>query len=523
MARNTVYERVARRRVQRSKFDLSHTRKWSGKFGKLYPSFLMEVLPNEIMNLRAESFTRFAPLISPAYHMIDQKTWFFYVPKRLLWKEFETWYTGGDDGLQAPIKPTWTITEATRGEFAKGKLHDYLGVPVTDGHVTIPDPGIKIDKLQSRAYKLIWNEYFRDQDLQEPLDIEDETNNTSAENFDILNANWNKDYFSSARPSAQKGPEIGLPMDIAYNPQYSDTSFVIDPNTGTNPIDGNISNVGGEVNADGTGPARIENLEREQEIEGSFLIEELRRASAVQRFTELLQRGGSRFKEVLYNFWGSKSSDGRLDRPEYLGGMSAPVSISEIQQTSATYDESQPIQATPQGNLAGHGISVNNQGIFSRRFEEPGFVMGLTTTRPAPGYHQGLHKMWQRFERFDEVWPQFANVGEQEVLNGELYLDYGNPGINDNPFGYQHRYSEMKHACNSVHGDFRDTLEHWHLDRKFSETPTLSADFIEVKEQGQNLRRIFATTDDTDYLWIQQYFHVKSRRPLPYFPIPTLR
>lgn len=523
-----VFNSISIKRPQSNHFDMSHDRKFSLDMGKLVPIHCQEVLPGDKINLKSTQLLRMAPLVAPVMHYIDVYTHFFFVPNRLLWSNWEQFITGGDDGLSDPTFPVVYIT----GSNEIGSIPDYLGVPT--GSLTTPNI-VTLSALPLAAYGLIYNEYYRDQNLQEPIDI----TLLDGDNTGLINAAglmgvpfnraWEHDYFTSSLPFAQKGPGVILPLGnnapISYIPGHEAR---INDLTG-NPIaasqDVETSSSGGQY-VSGASINSIDNSDSLQvDLTGatSSTINDLRVAFRLQEWLEKNARGGTRYIENILVHFGVRTSDARLQRPEYLGGGKSPVSISEVLQTSESIE-------TPQGNLAGHGVNVGQSHQFSRRFEEHGYIIGIMSVMPRTAYSQGLPKHWTKFDKFDYYWPTFAHLGEQEVKNQEICLT-GDAAYDDGTFGYVPRYSEYRYLPSSVHGDFRETLEYWHMGRKFDPLvpPALNADFIKC----QPTDRIFAVQDlpdsggDPDQplknfhkLYAHVYHDIQATRPIPKYGTP---
>lgn len=498
-----IFERTGIRSPNLSAFDLSHEKKLSCNMGNLIPIYLQEVVPGDQFRVSSEIMMRFAPMVSPVMHRVDVFVHYFFVPNRLVWNQWEEFITGGKEGTSTPVFPQVNINDPTN---EVGSLFDYLGLPPGDGTSSGP---YQVSQLPFRAYTLIWNDYYRDPNLH------DEVDHTSViENQKIRNRCWEKDYFTSALPFAQRGVAPQVPFDINYKP-YTE----VYNEDGTKPA----NNSGGVDIQAGVGAnndsvlrpdALIDNL-RFENLDQSTTgldVNELRRTVRIQRWLEKAARGGYRYIEVLLSMFGVKSSDARLQRPEYLGGGKQPVVISEVLNTTGTTEH-------PQGDMAGHGISVGKSNTFQEQFEEHGYVMGIMSVLPRSSYYKGVPRHWRRFDRFDHPWPEFANLGEQEVTNDEVFLDGSAPDTG--VFGYQQRYADLKYGVGSVHGDFRNTLDFWHLGRNFATLPALNESFVEF--QHQNFHRIFANTTTTDHkLWVQIYHDIKARRPFPYFADPRL-
>ena len=508
----------------------------TGNMGKLYPAFIQDVIPGDSYQVDTQQLVRFSPLLAPVMHNIDFKLDYFFVPYRLVWDEWKDFITGGEDGNDLPSYPRVTINKWTAENYlTKGELLDYMGVPpiwtsclgednsdkrragAITGNLTLEANQFDISVLPARAYQLIYHEYFRDQNVG----IEYEQHKTSgytegaSEKSDVLklrNSNWEKDYFTSALPFLQRGPEVELPlgtikMDKVYpeDGQGVPLSAQLDLN-GTGNQSAQLSLYHPQTNT-------IENAYLEGEMT-AVTINELRKATALQRWLELMARAGSRYREQIHAIFGERIPDYTVQVPQYLGGGKTSIMISEI---LSTYTDSSTTSDNPQGDMTGHAIGLG-QGIgFKQSFDEHGIILGLARVIPKSSYVQGLSKFWQKFDKFDHYFPQFANLGEQEVHNKELFLK-GTPEDND-VFGYQQRYAEYKYSFNRVAGDFRDTLNYWELSRRFETHPRLNQNFISCNPDP----RIFAVKEPSeDKLWINLHHRVNALRPIPYHSNPSL-
>ncbi|AXH75393.1 MAG: major capsid protein [Microviridae sp.] len=516
----SIFDSVKGMRVPKNKFDLSHEKKMSMKMGTLTPFLLQEIIPGDSFRVNTEMLMRLQPMLAPIFHRVRVKTDYFFVPNRLVWENWQKFITGGDTGADNPVHPYITIDNTGRGNFAKGSLADYMGIPPVETPTVSAEGQLQINALPFRAYQLVYNEYYRDQNLQSEVTV-NKTDGAiatgSAEYNSLLtmrNRAWEKDYFTSCLPWAQKGGPVVVPSETVY---HADGSKLIRADTGLPlPNEAGIKSVAGGV-LEGTGsagiPANIDNLEGV-----NITVNDLRVAVRLQEWLERNARAGSRYIENILANFGVLSSDARLQRPEWLGGNINPIVISEVLSTYQNADDS----GYPQGTMAGHGISTGGNGGFKRKFEEHGFVIGLMTIIPRTAYQQGVDKMWSRFDKLEYAWPSFAQLGEQAVLNQELYYNPEDTGIditNKATFGYQSRYAEYKYKPSTVHGDFRDNLDYWHMGRKFTAAPVLNEAFI----KADPTKRIFAVTDPTeDEILCQIYNRVDAIRPLPYFNSPTL-
>ena len=516
-----LFNQVQFSRPKRNKFDLSHERKMSLQMAKLYPIMVQPILPGDSMRVQSEVFMRFAPMLAPIMHRVNVYTHYFFVPNRIVWNEWEEFITGGDDGTSAPMAPYIAFNEANVELFRKKGLADYMGVPPTTA--TDVNKAIKISALPFRAYSQIFNDYYRDQNLQDLLDFSKASGVVSdpvelSKIMTLLTRAWQKDYFTSCLPEAQKGPEVELPTDIKYSPQSTvhRTDGTIN-DAGSNNLETALAGDGG-VMAKGLSDeysAQIQNIESL-----GITINDLRRSSRLQEWLEKNARGGSRYVEALLSHWGVISDDARLQRAEFLGGGKTNIAISEVLQTSGTADETNNYTPTPQGNMAGHGIGAGASNAFKKKFKEHGYIIGIMSVLPTTVYQQGVPRHFSRFDKLEYPWPEFAHIGEQEVLNQEVYHD---PTIDDTwmaeTFGYQSRYAEEKYGVSTVHGDMRDELDYWHMSRIFNGRQALNEDFIKANPT----KRIFAVEDGTeDELYCQLYHNISAIRPLPYFSNPRL-
>ena len=510
-----IFDRIQLTKPRKSVFDLSHERKFSMNMGDLVPILCQEVIPGDSFRLSLQQLVRMQPMLAPMMHRVNVTTHFFFVPNRLIWNEWEDFITGGDKGDKNPVFPTFersntSGTASTMG-LTVGSLSDYLGYPVTrlpSGTISIP----KFSQLPYRAYHLIWNEYYRDQNLQSEVPISfssgsitlgtaSPTGSTWATRaLAIQKRAWEKDYFTSALPYAQKGQELSLPLgDTAPITVDGEDVYIGGPITGMT-LDSKAVLTQGNTGQ----------LEADLSNASGSTINQLRQAFQIQKWLEKNARGGSRYIEQILTHFGVKSSDARLQRPEYLGGGKTPVTISEVLQNSATEGTS------PQGNMAGHGVSVGNTHSFKKSFEEHGFVIGIMSILPRTAYFQGMPKIFNKTDKFDYYWPEFAHLGEQEVKQSEIYYDQTDVTNNDT-FGYQPRYTEYRFVNDTVHGDFQSTLKFWHMAREFSNKPELNSSFV----TSDPTTRVFAVTDPQyPKLLVNTYANLQAVRPIPKYGNP---
>jgi len=508
-----IFNSVKGSRVRRNVFNLSHENKLSCNMGELIPIFLQEVVPGDTFRVDSEIMMRFAPLLAPVMHRINVYVHFFYVPNRLVYSGWER-FIAGDENEVLPYINSNSAVASIPTIFNHGSLADYMGVPDLSGNI---GDGIRINSLPFRAYQLIYNEYYRDQDLS-PEVMFSRVGGAETEYVLLLKRYraWEKDYFTSARPWAQKGDAVQLPVaegSLVYNPSGLGSRV-------RDKLDGSIVSTSGDL-VDALGMVRhdVSGADVDIDVSNSHdvsvtagTINELRRAFQLQKWLERNARTGTRYTELLLAHFGVKSSDSRLQRPEYLGGGRQAVQISEVLQTS------EATATSPLGEMAGHGISVGRSNRFKRFFEEHGYVLGIMSVVPRTAYYQGLPRHLQKSDKFDFFWPEFEHIGEQAIKNSEIYFS-GEQNLDNDTFGYAPRYSEYKYVPTQVHGDFRNTLEFWHLGRKFDSLPQLNNTFVESNPSN----RIFNVTDsDVHKLWVQVYHNVKAIRPMSVFGEPGL-
>jgi len=521
----SIFTQANTRRPKKSAFNLSHEVKQSMNWAKITPMYLQEIIPGDSFKVSSEIIARMAPMLAPVMHRINVKTDYFFVPNRIVWDGWKDFITGGEDGQNNSSIPKVFLQTNNGHLFKPGTLSDYMGVP------PIPDATQTAETryynaLPFRGYQEIFNEYYRDQNLQSKVEyshgdeLPSETENGQL--LTIRTRNWEKDYFTSALPWAQKGNPVTAPIEFDY----------LSPNTVTDgagtPINeaGNIIvNAAGVLqespDAGGTdGAAIIENLDPDST---GIDVNELRTAVKLQQWLERNARAGSRYVESILAHFGVRVPDYTAQRPIYLGGSKQPITVSEVLQQSATIvDGDEPhvnVPPSPQGNMAGHGISMGAHG-FKGKFTEHGYVIGVMTIMPRTQYQNGLHRTFTKDNKFDIYWPEFAQLGEQPVFNSELNMDYaGSVADSQATFGYQSRYADMKYMPSRVAGNFRDNLSFWHLGRQFANTPTLSEEFIQCDPRDD----IFAVTEEgLDKFYVQIYHNVKAVRPIPAVNIPTL-
>lgn len=549
-----IFNSIRLRRPKRNVFNLSYENKLTMDMGELVPIMCMPIVPGDKFRVNTEALVRLAPLVAPMMHRVNVYTHYFFVPNRLVWNEWEDFITKGIDGEDAPVLPCFNLGSSwpnnVRNQVVNGSLWDYLGLPsarsiggtavVDDANGVDYPADFRISSLPFRAYQLIYNEYYRDQNLTDPIEIPLKSGiennwNDIKRLLTLRRRAWEKDYFTSALPWLQRGPEVTVPLnggrsgiDVYYQGTGSSAQQWKDADgrtwTGSSLYDGTFIARPGDttgMNAQFVGTQQLGNRAPELDPNGTLKvdldeagvsIQDLRTSNALQRWFERNARGGSRYIEQILAHFGVRSSDARLQRPQFLGGGKMPIAVSEVLQTSSTDATS------PQANMAGHGISAGVNNGFKHYFEEHGYVIGLMSIMPRTGYQQGVPRDFTKFDNMDFYFPEFAHLSEQEIKNKELYVS-SDPTYNEGTFGYTPRYAEYKYHESEAHGDFRGNMAFWHLNRIFNAKPNLNTSFVECNPS----KRVFATSQtQDDKFWVQIYQDVKALRLMPKYGTPML-
>lgn len=569
MKRGFIFNSVPAPKVGRNTFDLSHEFKFSCSMGRLIPLFIQEQIPGDYHRIRPSALVRTQALISPLMHRVDVGTNYFQVPLRILWDGFEDFITGGSDGLQAPEKPYFTLFDLARVITGDGLLHEsevkqyfgpssllaYMGVPpkIRFNESGVPEldtqayvgwnlrppewADVKIDALPFRAYYKICYDYFRDENLDDMAEPQTYSGQLHDEELSAIfidgiglgspadgspySRRWKKDYFTSALPQAQRGPEATIPLSES---RATVTSLQTNLQT-VNKINGNVANAytsgsKGQLTIQGSEQTAPLTLAAGQNIGSVDLsnvspigIIALRNAFKLQQFLERNNIAGGRYIESILAHFGVKSPDRRLQRPAYLGGSSNPIVISEIETNANGTGQTDNVV----GDLAGKGKMFGNLGTASCFATEHCFVFGLISIMPTAAYCQGLPRIYSRFDKFDYAWPEFQNIGEQSIKEKEIYFHTNTPEMD---FGYTPRYSEYKYNLDRFAGDMLTSLSYWHMGRIFPDQPSLNSAFVSCDPTD----RIFAVLDETSdqHIIVDAWIDEKAARPFQKYGLPSL-
>lgn len=509
--------------LPKNRFNLSHDLKTSFDMGQLVPTAVMECLPGDYFKISVENMLRFIPLATPVMHDVTVTTHYFFVPNRILDPNWEDFITSKQDILP----PTLGFSDL-ESAVEIGSLFDYYGIP--------PDLATnqRLNAHSFAAYFKIYDEYYRDQNLQpdelfQPL--QSGNNNTWLRDLCLnppLRRAWQHDYFTACLPFAQKGDAVQVPLTIQEGipvelvGDFPDMPQIILDENG----DPSLGVLAGGASPSFQDGSLITQSGPEQawlDPNGSLIVDvqsdavdinTLRRAFRLQEWLEKNARGGTRYTEFVMSHFGVMSSDARFQRPEYIGGSKQSMVISEVLSTAQTQNGD---SLTPVGDLAGHGISVGGGNTFDFFCEEHGWIIGIVSVRPTTAYQQGVHRKFSRFDPLDYYFETFANIGEQEVLNQEIYAVAGA----EDPFGtfgFIPRYSEYRFENSRVSGLMREEYSAWHLGRIFDSQPALNAEFIECNPS----KRIFAFTEAEQTIIAHIFNNITAVRRMPKFGIPTI-
>jgi hypothetical protein len=509
-----LFSKVPTAEIPRSSFNRSHGYKTTFDAAKLIPVFVDEALPGDTFNLRMTAFGRLATPLHPFMDNMYLDSFFFAVPVRLIW---DNWQKFNGEQIDPGDSTDFTVPIMTSpgGGYAEQSLSDYLGLPTKVA-------SLDHSSLWHRAYNLIWNEWFRDQNLQDSVVVDKDDGPDSPTDYVVLNRGKRHDYFTSSLPWPQKGDSVELPIGASAPVELDSTSTGTGGLMRTAATHGigfglqNLSANAGDIEINAVGDGVYDpngTLLADLSSAAGSTVNALRQAFQIQKLLERDARGGTRYTEIVRAHFGVISPDARLQRPEYLGGGSSTINVNPVAQTSET-------GSSPQGNLAAFGTVTANRHGFTKSFTEHCVLLGLVSVRADLNYQQGLNRMFSRSTRYDFYWPALAHIGEQAVLSKEIYADAS--ANDDDVFGYQERYAEYRYKPSVVTGQMRSnattSLDTWHLAQEFGSRPVLDDTFI---QENPPVDRVIAVPSEP-HLLLDAYFDLKCARPMPVYGVPGL-
>ena len=509
--------------IPRSSFDCQSTHKTTFDAGYLVPVYVDEMLPGDTFRLNMTAFARLATPLYPIMDNMHLDSFFFFVPNRLIWSNWQK-FMGQQANPNSSISYVVPQQVSPAGGYAIGSLQDYMGLP-TVGQVTGSNT-VSHCAFWPRAYNLIYNEWFRDENLQNSVVVDLGDGPDTVSDYTLLRRGKRKDYFTSSLPWPQKGASVSLPL--------GSTAPVITDGTQIKMSTASVSNIGvqsfnagynsiyvaGAGNNEAVKFGNNSGLIADLSAATAATINQLRQSFQIQKLLERDARGGTRYTEIIRSHFGVISPDARLQRPEYIGGGSTNININPIAQTSGTNASG---TTTPMGTLAAMGTALAHNHGFTYSSTEHGVIIGMVSIRADLTYQQGLARMWSRSTRYDFYFPAFATLGEQAVLNKEIYVT-GTSG-DDNVFGYQERWAEYRYYPSRISSLFRSTaagtIDAWHLAQKFTSTPTLNSTFIQDTPPVSRVVAVGSAANGQQFIF-DSFFDVKKARPMPMYSVPGL-
>jgi len=501
----------------RSTFDRSCSHKTTFDFGDLVPIFVEETIPGDTFSIETTLMGRLATPVKPVMDNMFLECFFFFVPLRLVWDNFQKMMGEQvDPGDSTDFLVPELVADGTAG-FIERSVMDHMGVPTKV-------PNLRVSALYKRAYHLVWNEWFRSEDLQDSVTVpRDDGPDAEVFGATLLKRGKRHDYFTASLPFLQKGPDVALPLGTVapvVSAGDGQPSFDADDVTdalvdviGGGPAAGELNLATNPTNT-GTLTWNQTKLEADLSAATAATINAMREAITLQQLYERDARGGTRYTEIIRSHFGVVSPDQRLQRPEYLGGCQTRVDVMQVPKTAEDGTD-------PQGNLAAYATAVKTARGFTKTFTEHGIVLGLVAGRAELTYQEGVERQFSRRTRFDFYWPDLANLGEQAVKNKEIYAQ--GTAADDDPFGYQERWAEMRYKPSRVTGLFRSnaaqSLDVWHLAQEFGALPALNATFI---EEQPPIDRVVAVPSEPDMI-MDCHFQFRAVRPLPVYSVPGLK